>query len=192
MERRALLIGGSLIVLVLLAALVAYITKPESYRGATIDPPMPAAPITLTDSNGQPFQLESQRGKVVLLFFGYTNCPDVCPLTLAKLKQALAELGEQAQEAQVILVTTDPVRDTPEQLQKYVTTFNPNFLGLTGTPTELEKVWSDYGVLVMDGGETHSSRVYVIDRQGAIRLTIPAELEYQDIAHDLKLIMAGD
>jgi len=190
MERKALLIGGGLIVVVLFAALIAYFIRPESYRGAVIDPPAVAAPINLTDSNGNPFQLESQRGKVTLLFFGYTNCPDECPLTLAKIKQALPELGDQSKDVQVLLVTTDPVRDTPAALQKYVTTFNPTFLGLTGTSAQLETVWKGYGVVVMDGGETHSSLIYVLDRAGRLRLTISTEMEYQDIAHDLKLLLA--
>jgi protein SCO1/2 len=136
--------------------------------------------------------LESQRGKVAVVFFGYTHCPDVCPLTLAKLKQALQELGDSSGDVQVLLVTTDPARDTPEQLQEYVSTFNPAFLGLTGAPEQLEKVWADYGVMVMDGGETHSSRVYVIDRAGNLRLTFSADLQPQDIAHDLALILAEE
>ena len=192
MERKALLLGGSLIVLVLVAAVITIITKPDIYRGGVIDPPMVAAPLALTDSNGAPFKLESQRGKLVLIFFGYTNCPDACPLTLAKLKQALLELSDQAADVQVLLITTDPVRDGPEQLKQYVTKFNPTFLGLTGTQAELEKVWHDYGVIVMDGGETHSERVYVVDRAGNIHVTFSSDLEYQDIAHDLKLLLAGE
>ncbi len=190
MERRALMLGGTLTVLVIIAALIAYFTKSESFRGVVITPPVAAAPIVLTDSNGNPFQLDSQQGKIALVFFGFTNCPDECPLTMAKLKQALQDIGAQAKDVQVLMITTDPARDNADALKKYVTTFNPTFLGLTGTPDQLQTVWNAYGVVVLDGGETHSALVYVIDRQGKLRLTFSSDMEYQDVAHDLRKLLA--
>ena len=189
MERKNMLFASAGLVIILAGLYLLF--KPSAYRGMELNPPVPAKPITLADSNGQTFQLTSQRGKVAVVFFGYTHCPDECPATMAKLKLALLDLGAQAQDVQVILVTTDPTRDSAQVLQEYVSVFNPAFLGLTGTQAELETVWNSYGVIVEDGGETHSELLYVIDRDGNLRLTLTADLEAPDIAHDLKTLLDG-
>jgi protein SCO1/2 len=167
-----------------------YVLRSSPYRGMTVNPPVDAAPIALIDSNGNPFQLADQRGKIVLAFFGYTHCPDECPAAMAKLKQALLQLGNQADQVQVILITTDPARDTGAQLKDYLSIFNPAFLGLTGTETDLQTVWDAYGVVVEDGGETHSELIYVIDQTGKLRLTFSNDLTPEDIAHDLSSLLA--
>jgi protein SCO1/2 len=89
----------------------------------------------------------------------------------------------------VLLITTDPIRDTPEALRDFVGRFNPRFLGLTGTEAQLSKVWKDYGVTVMDGGETHSNYIYVIDRSGMLVETVLADSGPADIAADLRLLL---
>ena len=158
-------------------------------RGSVITPPWTAPGISLRDQNGQPFTLSSQKGKVVLLYFGYVNCPDECPLTMAHVKLARESLGNRAQEVQVIMVSTDPSRDTPQALKTFMEHFDPSFLGLTGSIPDLQKTWQDYGVTVEDGGETHSTFLYVIDPAGNIRETFLPDTEPQDIAADLRLLL---
>lgn len=190
MERKSLIVGVSILtVMVTLIAGFIFTRKPAAFAGTVYTPPLDAANIALTDHNGQSFKSQDLRGKVMLVFFGYTNCPDECPLTLAKLKQTFDLLGAQSADAQVLLVTTDPARDTPQILKAYLANFNPSFLGLTGTPEELQKVYGDYGVAVLDGGETHSSRVYVVDRNGKLRVTFPSEMQPNEMASDLKILL---
>jgi len=156
-----------------------------------ITPPWPAPEITLTDHNGRPFKMSEQRGRVVLLYFGYVNCPNECPLTMAHLKLALESIGERARDVQVIMVSTDPVRDTPQALKDFMEHFDPSFLGLTGTPAELQRAWKDYGVTVEAGGETHSTYLYVIDPAGDVRETFLPDTEPRDIARDVGLLLKG-
>lgn len=171
---------------------------PYTYQGSLIDPPAPAADFTLQDPEGQPFTLSEQRGKVVLIFFGYTSCPDVCPTTLVDFKQIQARLGDAASDVEFVLITVDPERDTPEKIGQYVTTFHPDFIGLTGSQAALDAVYAGYGVFVEKENVgssagylvSHTSRVYVIDQDGNLRLTFPfgmaAEAMAEDITHLLK------
>ena len=187
MNRRLLLSG-----LVGLAALIAisagvFVRSQQTFSGSVITPPWPAPDFRLTDHNGQPFTMSSQQGKVVLLYFGFTNCP----LTMAHLKLALEQLGNSEKDVQVLMVSTDPAHDTQESLKDFLGKFNPTFLGLTGSPEELQKVWKDYGVTVMDGGETHSVYLYVIDPKGDIRETLGLEAEPKDIASDVRPLLRG-
>jgi protein SCO1/2 len=191
MQRKTLLVGVSIFVGLLALTAFLYLTSKPSFRGAVITPPWSAPEINLTDHNGRPFKMSDQHGKVVLLYFGYVNCPDECPLTMAHLKLALESLGDRAKDVQVIMVSTDPVRDTPQALKDFMEHFNPSFLGLTGTPAELQKVWKDYGVTVEDGGETHSTFLYVIDPTGNVRETFLPDTEPKDIAADVGLLLKG-
>jgi protein SCO1 len=160
-----------------------------SFKGGVIDPPLAAPEINLTDQNGNQFKLSDYRGKVVLIFFGYTNCPDECPATMAHLKLALDALGDGAKNVQVVMVTTDPVRDTPTALTDFLAHFSPTFLGIPGTQEQLQKAWSDYGVTVLDGGETHSSFTYVVDKHGDIRETFNPDTTSDEMASDLKILL---
>jgi len=191
MQRKLISVGiGILVLLVILTAFV-YFTNQPSLRGAVINPPWPAPEINLTDHNGKPFTMSAQRGKVVLLYFGYVNCPDECPLTMAHLKLVRESLGDRAKDVQVAMVSTDPVRDTPQALKDFMEHFDPSFLGLTGAPAELQKAWKDYGVTVEEGGETHSVFLYVIDPAGNVRETYLPEAEPKDIAADVGLLLKG-
>ena len=152
--------------------------------------PTAAANINLTDHNGQPFQLGDHRGKVSLVFFGFSNCVDECPAVLALIRKALETDGLTSKEVMVVMVSTDPAGDTPQSMKEFMGKFNPGFLGLLGTPEELAKVWQDYGVTVMDGGETHSSFTYVIDKRGNLRETFLPEATSDDIAADVKVLLA--
>ena len=190
MKHKAFSIELRVLVLVLLITSESCSAFKPSFKGEVIDPAAAAPEINLTDHNGGPFRLSEMRGKMVLVFFGFTNCVDECPLTAAHLKLTLEMLGEGARDIQVVLVSTDPVRDTPQALQDFLGKFNPTFLGLTGTMDELTQVWDDYGIMVLDGGETHSSFTYVIDNGGNLRLKIDADAAPEDIASDLKVLLA--
>ena len=191
MNRRELFLSIGVLAILITITAYLYIDRGAALSGSVIEPPWPAPEIRLADHNGQPFSLSQQRGKVVLLYFGYVNCPDECPLTMAHLKVALDTLGDGADRAQVIMVSTDPDRDTPEALRDFMSRFDPSFLGLTGTQTELALAWKDYGVAVEHGGETHSTYLYVIDPSGVVRETLLPEAEPDDIAGDIALLLKG-
>ena len=199
MDRKTLLVGLILFLLIgIVAAGVFLFSKPASFRGTTYAEPYPVAPeIELTRANGTRFRLSETRGKVVALFFGYTSCPDVCPTTMAELKQALEKLGNKADLVRVLFVTVDPQRDTPERVQEYVSHFNSSFVGLSGSESDLAKVWNDYGVFVeiVDGASAagylvnHTARVTLIDQQGNLRVSFPFETPVEDVVHDLNLLL---
>jgi protein SCO1 len=190
MERKILWVGIIVLAGFLVFAVVSTLNKQNEFKGVEISP-APAAPdfSALSNQDGQNVGLKNYSDKVVLVFFGYTSCPDICPATLGRLKQVFADLGKNKDDVAVIMITTDPVRDTQEQLGNYLGNFNPNFLGLTGSISDLEKTWKDYGVTVLDGGATHSTRVYVIDKSGKLRLTFPNEMSVADMVADLQLLI---
>jgi protein SCO1/2 len=198
MSTRVVQVGLGLLSLigVVLAALL-YFPKTETFRGTLYDPALPAPEIELTRDNGSSFRLSELRGNVVLLFFGYTSCPDVCPTTLSELRKVNANLGSAADQVKVVYVTVDPERDTPEVIQKYVSIFNPAFIGLSGSMEQLQPVWQNYGVFrqidqVAGSASgytvTHSARVYLIDQDGNLRLSYSYGTPTDDILHDLKIL----
>jgi protein SCO1 len=188
MNRKFLVVAMVLFLVVIIAALIyAYIdsTNPP-FHGSLITPPQPAADFALTNQNQETVKLSDFKGKYVLLFFGFTNCPDECPLTMGFLKQMHDKLGDLAEQVQVILLTTDPANDTPQVMGEYLSHFDPSFIGLTASPEVLQSVWSSYGVTVMDDGETHSSFVYLIDPQGNLIATYPLLDNANGITADLQ------
>ena len=200
MNKRTLLVGLASFLLVGAVAVGGFLfSKPASFRGTTYGEPYPVAhEIELTRANGDSFRLSEMRGKVVLLFFGYTSCPDVCPTTLAELKQALEKLGaENAKQVQVLFVTVDPQRDTPERIQEYVDHFNQDFIGLSGTESNLANVWKNYGVFreTVESASAagyvvnHTARVTLIDQAGNMRVSFAFDTPVKDIVHDLKLLL---
>jgi len=111
---------------------------------------------------------------------------------MAKLKLTMGILGNLSQKVQVVMVTTDPAHDDPAQLKKWLTGFNPTFLGLTGTPDQLQLAYSAYGVAVENGGETHTTYLYVIDAKGNLRLTfVGPDMDPQDVADDVQTLLKG-
>ena len=190
MEKKFLWVGLALLAVVVLAvAVTTYVVTTNNHlRGSVIDPPAPAADFTLTDQNGGTVSLSDYRGRYVLLFFGYTHCTTECPATMAVLTQVIAGLGAQAKDVLVLFLSTDPARDTPQAMGTFVDRFNPDFVGLTGTQATLQKVWADYGVTVLDGGETHSTFVYLVDPAGNLRLTYASPTSPDDILADLRLL----
>jgi len=192
MNRKLVMTGIGILAILILAAGVLIATRKPTLHGVVISPAAPATEINLTDSNGQPFSLSSQRGKVVLLYFGYTNCPDDCPATMAKLKLTMGLLGNLAQNVQVLMVTTDPTHDTAAQMKKWMTGFYPTFLGLMGTTDQLQQAYTAYGVTVENGGDTHTTYLYVIDPKGNLRQTFDGpSMDPQDVADDVQTLMKG-
>lgn len=167
------------------------------YQGAVIEPPAQAADFSLTDQNGDLFRLSDQQGKIVLVFFGYTNCPDVCPITLSEYKKIKAMLGEKADRVRFVYITVDPERDTVERMNTYLQNFDPTFVGLTSDRATLEPVWKAYGVYQQkqDTGSAagylvdHSTRTYLIDSQGRWRINYPYGMEPVKIVQDLQHLL---
>lgn len=153
--------------------------------------------FVLPDHHGQPRQLADFRGKVVALFFGYTHCPDVCPTTLYDLAQAVKQLGDRGKQVQVLFVTLDAARDTPEVLSKYVPSFNPDFLGLRGDDDATFKVTQDFKVYFVKQESSsragyiidHTAGVYVFDKSGKLRLIMKNGQTPKEMAHDLALLL---
>src|SRR5262245_6257626 len=149
-------------------------------------------PFTLTDQNGARRSDAEFRGKYMLVFFGYTFCPDVCPTTLAVMSAALDKMGSAADRIVPIFITVDPARDTPEVMKAYLSAFSPRFIGLTGTEEEIDAAAKAYRVYVQahkDQGENyavdHSGVVYLMDRDGAFLANYSLDIAPDDLAADL-------
>jgi protein SCO1/2 len=158
-----------------------------------------ASDFSLPDASGKTHTLADYKGKVVVLFFGYTHCPDVCPTTMAELSQALQQLGPvDAKRVQVLFVTVDPERDTPELLAQYVPAFNPTFVGLRpADQAQLTKVTKDFRVYYAKvPGKTpdsytmdHTAASYVFDPDGKLRLFARDGQGAAPWVHDIKLLL---
>jgi protein SCO1/2 len=156
-----------------------------------------AKDFALTDHNGKPRTLADFKGKAVVIFFGYTHCPDVCPTTMAELSAVMQQLGPLADKLQVLFVTIDPERDTQELLSKYVPAFDPRFLGLYGDAAATAAVAREFKIFYGkqpgkgEGSYTmdHTAASYVFDPQGRIRLFIRHGQGAEPIVHDLKLLL---
>jgi protein SCO1 len=186
-----------------LAAVVAYALfgRGYTYQGGLIDPPLPVADFRLTDQKGQEVAWSDLRGgtpaKVALVFFGFTHCTDICPATLADYKKIKAQLGSHAQDVRFVYISVDPERDTPEAISPYLSNFDPAFIGLTGSQADLQPVWKMFYVTVEKGMPdasgsyevSHSARVYLIDRNGDLRLTYEFGTQPQAIAQDVEHLL---
>jgi protein SCO1/2 len=191
MDKKFIFIAAGILAVVSIAIAIAVIfNRPNaSFSGSVIDPPLPAPNFTLTNQTGSISSLSSYQGKFVLLFFGFTHCTDECPATMALLHIVREQLGKNADRVQVVFVTTDPARDNRAAVDEYVKRFDPTFVGFTGDQTTLKKIWSDYGVTVLDNGETHSTIVYLINPEGNIQLTYPSSTSPDDLVADLNILL---
>ena len=155
--------------------------------------------LSLTDHTGASRTLADWKGKVVVVFFGFTQCPDVCPTTLATMADVMKRLGPDADKVQVLFVTVDPERDTQAVLAPYVTAFDPRFVGLWGDTDATEKAAREFKVFYQkvpgraEGTYTidHTAASYVIDREGRLRLYVRHQQTPEDIASDLKPLLAA-
>lgn len=164
-------LAGVVIVVLALAAVALGIHRVLDARNLAYD-------FTLTDQDGKPFKLSQERGHAVAIFFGYTHCPDVCPATLAHLASARAGLGQDRDKVRIIFVTVDPARDTPERIKKYLATFDPSFIGVTGTESQLLPIYKAYHVWYqplpkskkgLEELEAHTATITMIDRGGHLQ-----------------------
>jgi protein SCO1/2 len=199
MNRKILWVGLLSLAVVATAILLALLfAKPAGFHGTSYNEPYPTAPqIELKKSNGETFRLSDQKGKIVLLFFGYTSCPDICPTTLAELKQVMDGLEKKAESVQVVFISVDPKRDAPEKIQEYVEHFNQSFIGLSGSTDELKIIWDNYGVVREEVESNsafgyivnHTARTYLIDADGNLRLSYGFQTPVKDIVSDLKILL---
>lgn len=167
-------------------------------KAGVFAPAHPAPEFSLRASDGGELNLARYRGKLVLLFFGFTHCADVCPVTLATLTQARQKLGAAASAVQVVYVTVDPERDNPQRLASYLKGFDASFVGGTGEPAQLTAIRQRYGVVAnkvvasaAHGGYAidHSSSVFMIDREGRLRAMMPFGRSPGDYVHDLQRLL---
>lgn len=200
MKPKTLLITSWLLLLgiVLLFFGYRYYQSVQSFKGSLIEPSPQAVDFELEKVDGGSFRMAAQQGRVVLLFFGYANCPDFCPTTMAEFKKIQANLGDEAEQVDFVFITIDPERDSPEQIDSYVSAFHSSFVGLSGTVEELQPVWDGYWVFrQIQEGESeagylvaHTTRVYVIDKAGNLRLTFPFGLSASNMTSDVRRLIA--
>lgn len=192
--RRVLLIAGVAFLGVFVAVtFVLPRLQPHVFAGSVIQSNDKAPRVDLQASNGETVRLTDFAGEIVVLYFGYTFCPDVCPTTLSKLADAMELLGGKSEDVQVIMVSVDPERDTPEMLAEYVAHFHPDFMGITGEPAAVDRVATLYGVYYEkeEGSAAtgylvnHTATVMVIDRDGYLKLVLPFEGTAEQIAADI-------
>src|SRR5262245_2458750 len=194
-RRRSRSERGAAFALLLALALVQIAANGPDLRAGVFEPPRAAPELGLQGSDGAPLALARFKGKVVILQFGFTSCPKVCPTTLASLAEARRKLGEQAKELQVVYVTVDPERDDVARLRTYLAGFDPTFVGGTGTAEELAAVREEYGILAsrhVVGGSysvAHSSSAFLIDRSGALRALMPYGHTADDYVHDVRILL---
>ncbi|WP_374602111.1 SCO family protein [Niveibacterium sp.] len=158
-----------------------------------------AKAFTLTDQHGKPRTLAEFKGKAVTVFFGYTQCPDVCPTNLSTMAQVVKLLGADGERLQVVFVTVDPERDTQQLLSEYMPAFHSTFLGLRGDAATTERVMKDFRIFAQKQGDIaggnytvdHTAGTYAYDPQGRLRLYIRHGETPQNIADDLRLLIAG-
>lgn len=196
-SRPVLAIAGALLLGVLGVAVVGGHLAPGGgdFVGTTYDPPEPAPAFTLTDHTGDEVSLGDYRGTALLVFFGFTSCPDVCPLTLRKLSRVLGSMEVDTDDVRILLVTVDPVRDTPAALARYVARFGSHPVGLTGDAAALAELRRRFGVYAgPHPGEhavdiTHTPAVFGIDRAGDLRVLLPMEEDDAVVAADIRRLM---
>jgi protein SCO1/2 len=184
-----------LIALFLLRAAVAAADDAD-FKAGVFSPPRAAPDFSLRGSDGTELRLSRYRGRVVILAFGFTSCPDVCPTTLATLAETRKKLGAQAGQLQVLYITVDPETDNPERMRTYLRSFDPTFVGGTGTADQLAAVRQDYGIaasrktLGTSYTFAHSSYTYLIDPKGSLRGLMPYGQASDDYVHDVKILLS--
>jgi len=196
MRAVSLLLGA--IMAVAVAAEPPRLTPPDDlFKAGTLSPVMPAPKLALDGSDGKPLTLERFRGKVVAVAFGFSNCGEVCPITLATLAGARKKLGPEGADVQVVYVTVDPERDDANQMKKFLGSFDSTFVGGVGTRAQIDAAEKSWGISSVkntnaDGSYTigHSSSIYLINRKGGLRAVMPYGHPADDFVHDLKILLS--
>lgn len=167
------------------------------FNGVELSDPKAAPEISIADADGQLFDLAAQQGKVVLLFFGYTHCPDVCPTTLADWARVRAALGADADKVRFVFVSVDPDRDTPAISQGYATQFDSSFVGLTADDATIARLRSSLNLVAQNEpvdstgayGVAHSAQVFLVDRKGRLRILYPFGSTAGDMLGDIQRLI---
>lgn len=191
--------SSALVSLVLVVLLAACGAQPVSFAGTAYEPPERAPELSLRRADGSTFSLREQQGNVVLLFFGYTHCPDVCPTTLSDWARVKRALGDDARHVRFVFVSVDPARDTPAGVQAYVARFDSSFVGVTGDSATLaaiqhafhvsssrEETGSANGYAV-----THASQTFVVDPRGRLRLLYSFGMPSDGVVSDIRTLLSG-
>jgi protein SCO1/2 len=179
----------------LLLSMSAQAADVDALKAGVFNPPREAPDFSVRGSDGAALTLSHYRGKVVVLGFGYTHCPNVCPATLAVLALAHRKLGALGSQVQVIYLTVDPERDNAERLKEYLTAFDSSFVGGTGSAAEMAAVRLSYGVTAQkvgtgsDYGVSHSSFIYLITREGKLQALMPFGHKADDYVHDISMLL---
>ena len=181
-----------------LALLTACAPSAPVFRSTDITGAEYGKTLQLTDHHGQTRTLADFKGKVITIFFGYTQCPDVCPTALSGMSEVMQQLGADGARLQVLFVTVDPERDTPELLAEYVPVFAKRFLGLYGTPDKIAEIAKDFRVFYRKSGDLaghytidHSAGTYVFDPEGRLRLYMKHAEDPALMTADIKALLAG-
>lgn len=191
------LLGAALAILVLIGCAQPQAANPpvDTAGPIVLDEPKPLTDWTMPSSTGSDLSLSDLRGTYALLFFGYTHCPDFCPTTLGDFKLVKRELGDAASDVSFVMVSVDGKRDTPEVLARYMTTFDPAFIGVSGDGATLDPVAKEYGLYYKlrtdeaNGGNypvDHTTLSYLVDREGRLIAMYPYEMTPEDIAADMR------
>lgn len=188
--------GTILLLTTLLCIQSACTTASHHWRGTPYDPPQPAPDIEVAYRD---FSLAQQRGKITLLYFGYTYCPDVCPATAAIMSQVFNQLEADPEELQFIMISVDPERETPESVQSYIQRFHPDFIGLWIERQQLEQVQEAYGIVAIREPSddpntyliTHTARVFLIDQTGNLRAHYPFGSSPEEFISDIEYLLMG-
>ncbi len=186
----------ALIIVIVPAVTLAARRNTAHFEGQVLSP-APVQDFALTDQHGAPWRLSDQRGKAMLIYFGYTHCPDVCPATLSLFHDVDKQLGGDANRVRFVFITIDPDRDTPPQLDTYLAAFDPMFVGLTGTSEQMDPVYQSFGVYRKQGTPTndgallfsHSSQVFGIDPHGNLRVVHDFGDTTEAYTHDVRLLL---
>lgn len=172
--------------------------SPSGEPRNVVEPPKQLVDFEMPSNTGEDVKLSDFRGKPVLLFFGYTHCPDYCPTTLGEFKQIKKQLGEQGDDVAYVFISVDGERDTPDVLNRYVTTFDPSFVGLQGTSKNLQPIAKDYGLFAKKNTQVesaggylvdHTVVTYLIDKQGQLRVFYPFGVQPSTIATDVATML---
>jgi protein SCO1/2 len=181
----------------LVAFFMAACTPAPAFKSMDISGVEWGGDFTLTAHTGKPARVSDFNGKVVVMFFGYTHCPDICAPTLMKLDQVVKRLGDEAKNVQVLFVTVDPEHDTVKQLAGFIPPFNPAFIGLTGSDKEIAAVASEYKVAYGQSSQAkpgqilvdHSTGILVKDKKGKLRLLVKNDVAVEDLESDIRVLL---
>ena len=175
----------------LLCMLLWSCNNAEPLHGTVFSPPQPAKRFTLQDQGGTLYRLGEPHTQATALYFGFTHCKDVCPQTLAKLARARERAGLSPQQMQIVMVSVDPVRDSPAAMRAFFTKLHVQAVGLTGSQAQLRPVYKAYGVAVQPQGNDigHSDYIYLLDRQGRLREVLSPDTSLNAVASDLRTLV---